>query len=198
MHKGTHNIPYPTERRVAEGQKRQKIQDIVLTAVYVTASVGVAFAAPNMVQLVKYVEKYLGPNKNIDRRIYQALTRLRSKGLISTHNTLTKMGKTQAASLAQVERIAPKIPLRWDRKWRVVIFDVWEKRKFERNRLRGMLEHVGFIKLQASVWVYPYPCEELFVYLRTQLRLGRGIRYMVVQEIDDDRELRGSFNLPNS
>ena len=76
------------------------------------------------------------------------------------------------------------------------MFDIWETRKAERDRLRGVLLRMGFVKLQASVWIFPYPCEELFVYVRTQLRLGPAVKYMVVDEIDNDRALRIEFDLP--
>ena len=153
-------------------------------------------AAPNTLRLLGYVQKYVGPQKNVDSRMYQALARLRARGLVTRQNILTKAGKGRAAALNAVETIAPKIPLRWDKKWRLIMFDIWEKRKAERNQLRGMLERVGFTKLQESVWVFPYPCEELFVYLQTQLRLGPSIRYLVVEEIDNDHALRHEFDLP--
>ena len=189
-------ILYPIEDRVAQRQKRQRIQDIVLTGLYATTAVGLAIAAPNSLQLLRYVQKYLGPQENVDKRLYQALARLRAKGLVTKQNTLTKSGMARAVGLDSIETVAPTIPLRWDRKWRVVMFDIWETRKAERDQLRGVLLRMGFVKLQASVWIFPYPCEELFVYLRTQLRLGPAVKYMVVDEIDNDRALRIEFNLP--
>ena len=198
MTSGNHNrkILYPIEDRVAQRQKRQRIQDIVLTGLYATTAVGLAIAAPNTVQLLRYVQKYVGPQENVDKRLYQALARLRAKGLVTKQNTLTKSGRARAVGLDSIETVAPTIPLRWDRKWRVVMFDIWETRKAERDRLRGVLLRMGFVKLQASVWIFPYPCEELFVYVRTQLRLGPAVKYMVVDEIDNDRALRIEFNLP--
>lgn len=189
-------VVYPIEHRVASRQKRQKIQDIVLTAVYSAAALGMILAAPNTVQLLRYVKKYTGEQEHVDRRMYQALLRLRSRGLLTKNNTLTKSGRARAAALCSIEDVAPKVPFRWDRKWRIVMFDIWETRRTERNRLRGFLQRIGFAKIQESVWVYPYPCEELFVYLRAQLRLGRGVRYMVVEEIDNDTALRQGFDLP--
>ena len=198
MTSGNHNrkILYPIEDRVAQRQKRQRIQDIVLTGLYATTAVGLAIAAPNTVQLLRYVQKYVGPQENVDKRLYQALARLRAKGLVTKQNTLTKSGRARAVGLDSIETVAPTIPLRWDRKWRVVMFDIWETRKAERDRLRGVLLRMGFVKLQASVWIFPYPCEELFVYVRTQLRLGPAVKYMVVEEIDNDRALRIEFDLP--
>jgi len=55
----------------------------------------------------------------------------------------------------------------WDKKWRMVIFDVEEKYRNQRNYLRRQLENLGFGMLQESVWISPFPIEnelnELFV-----------------------------------
>ena len=45
---------------------------------------------------------------------------------------------------------------RWDRKWRVVIFDIAEVEKKRRDQLRGKLSELGFGMLQESVWITPY------------------------------------------
>lgn len=186
------------EGRVVRRAKRQKIQDIVLTGLYAVTAVGLAVAAPNAVQLLKHVEKYVGPQKRLDRRIAQAMTRLKAKGLISSDKELTAHGKKYAESANASMRVRPRIPLRWDKKWRIVIFDVWERRRDVRDRLRGLLESNGFVKIQNSVWVYPYPCEKLFAFLRADLRLGLGMLYIVAEEIENDQRLRKHFGLPPS
>ncbi len=183
------------EGRVVRRAKRQKIQDIVLTGMYAVTAVGLAVAAPNAVQLLKHVEKYVGPQKRLDRRIAQAVTRLKAKGLIGSYKKLTTQGRKYAESASASMRVRPSIPLRWDKKWRIVIFDVWERRRNTRDQLRSMLESNGFVLLQGSVWVYPYPCEELFAFLRANLRLGIAMRYIVADEIENDRKLREHFGL---
>ena len=188
--------PHGIEARVARRAKREKIQDIVLSGLFATTALGLALTAPNAVQLLKYVEKYAGPKQRLDRRISQAMTRLRAKRLIHSDHSLTESGRKRAESLDSILRVRPSVPLRWDRKWRIVIFDVWERRRKVRDRLRIMLESNGFVLLQGSVWVYPYPCEELFAFLRANLKLGVAMRYIVADEIENDIELRERFNLP--
>lgn len=50
----------------------------------------------------------------------------------------------------------PKV---WDKKWRMVIFDIPEKKKLAREALRSKLKDLGFVKLQDSIWITPFPCE---------------------------------------
>jgi len=44
---------------------------------------------------------------------------------------------------------------KWDGRWRLVLFDVPEKRRIARDKLRDYLHHRGFGYLQNSVWITP-------------------------------------------
>jgi hypothetical protein len=192
------NMEQRMEQRSARRAKRQKIQDIVLAGLFLAGVAGVMATAPNALQLLRYVERYLGPQKRLDERIAQALCRLRAKGFITSGTKLSRRGTVRAESARAYLEARPTVPRRWDRKWRIVLFDVWEQRRAARNRLRSILEHAGFVKMQESVWVYPYPCEELFAFMRSHLRLGPGIRYVIADEIDNDAALRQAFSLPDA
>lgn len=83
----------------------------------------------------------------------QAFRRLRENGLIELISDqeitfkLTEKGKDKAliASLKFGNEI-------WDGKWRLVIFDIPEKRRPARDLLRQKLKEWGFVRLQKSVW----------------------------------------------
>lgn len=192
------------EEKVKQRAKRQKIQNAVLASVYLTAGLGLILMAPNAARLLKYVEKYIGPKPRLNRRMSQAINRLRERGLVERIQIdkgialrLTKKGAELATSLEEEEKLFEiRKPKKWDYKWRIVIFDIWERRRAVRDRLRTLLQRNGFVKIQNSVWVYPYDCEELFVFLRTNLRLGKGIIYIVAEEIENDASLRKHFILP--
>lgn len=69
---------------------------------------------------------------------------------------LTSVGKKH------VEREFPITSLTktWNKKWIIVIFDIEEKFRSQRNRLRQMLKNIGFGILQDSVWITPLPIGE--------------------------------------
>lgn len=83
----------------------------------------------------------------------QAFKRLRENGLIELVSDqelafrLTEKGKDKAliASLKFGNE-------EWDGKWRLVIFDIPEKRRPARDLLRQKLKEWGFTHLQKSVW----------------------------------------------
>lgn len=192
------------EKRVKQRAKRQKIQQAVLASIYLSAGLGLVLMAPNAARLLKYVEKYIGPKPRLNRRVSQAINRLRERGLVERVETnrgfalrITKKGSQLSVSIEEEGKIFEiQKPKKWDWKWRIVIFDIWERRRGIRDRLRNLLQKNGFVKVQNSVWVYPYDCEELFVFLRTNLRLGKGILYIVAEEIEYDETLRKHFKLP--
>jgi phenylacetic acid degradation operon negative regulatory protein len=54
----------------------------------------------------------------------------------------------------------------WDRRWRIVVFDIPEKAKRIREYLRAKLVELGFAMLQESVWITPFSIvEDLREYL---------------------------------
>jgi hypothetical protein len=187
------------ESRVKSRIKRERIQDAVLRSLFLAAAVGVMVAAPNSARLLKYFEKYLDKrDTKLDRRISQAFSRLKEKGMIEKKNGTyrpTSKGNERVSVIDALD-FSSKPLFRWDKKWRIVIFDIWEKRHAVRNRLRDLLKRNGFVMIQNSVWVYPYDSEELLVFLRTHLSVGRGILYIVADEIENDTVLRKHFKLP--
>ena len=55
----------------------------------------------------------------------------------------------------------------WDGRWRIVVFDLPEKKRGLRNELRRQLRHAHFGCLQASVWISPDPMDEIRSGLRS-------------------------------
>lgn len=48
---------------------------------------------------------------------------------------------------------------KWDKKWRMLIFDIEERKRRDRNILRNKLYSLGFGKLQKSVYISPFAIE---------------------------------------
>lgn len=86
-----------------------------------------------------------------------------------------------------------KVPRRWDGKWRIIVFDVKEERRYLRDRVRQQLQQWGFYQLQKSVWVYPHECEELIELLKTGHRVRHDLLYLTVVDMSQDNKLRKHF-----
>lgn len=70
-----------------------------------------------------------------------------------------------------------------------------ESRKSDRENLRHTLISIGFMKLQDSVWIYPYDCEDLITLLKADMEIGKDILYMIVEALEDDKHFRKYFKL---
>ncbi len=88
-----------------------------------------------------------------------------------------------------------KKPVKWDHKWRIIIFDIPEYQASLRQKVRDTLSSIGFVRLQNSVWAYPYDCEDLIILLKADLNVGRELLYMVVNVLEGENELKRRFKL---
>lgn len=189
------------ERRTQERAKNVQIRQKVALALFrmTTGSASAAFASEAVLRKRLFPE---GEAISPARRIRQALQRLEAQGLVRRQTTargltavLTEEGKKFAERLHAAERIRIRPPRVWDQKWRIVMFDIWERRRGIRDKLRRTLEKAGFRRVQNSVWVCPYDCEELVTFLRADLRLGEGILYLIAEGVENDAKLRKLFGL---
>lgn len=73
----------------------------------------------------------------------------------------------------------------WDGNWRIIILDLPEERKSEREALRYLLKKAGFACLKNSVWVSIYPYEHLFTNIKKDLGLTSEMMIIVTDKIDE-------------
>ncbi len=180
-------------------RKRRNIRNALLLAIGIAGTITVAAVAPNIFQI-------LGKTGVLAQLKYQSksvLTRLKMKGEIEfikqdgmRYVRLTERGEQALALEQQKVSLAKERVKKWDHRYRLVIFDIPEKRKHIRERLRFEMQDVGFLRIQDSVWVYPYDCEEFIALLKADLHIGKDVLYAVVEEIENDVHIRKHFGLP--
>lgn len=190
------------EAKSRKRRKRVRLENIIFGTLAVAGVAAVAAAAPNSLQLLKHVDPDWMIKRDPRRRLRETLSRMKRKGFITFEQRNGRnLPRLTATGLAEAQRLslgmyAIKIPFRWDKKWRVVIFDIPEKKKDMRNRVRRLVAGLGFYRLQDSVWAYPYDCEEVIALLKLNLKIGSELLYMIVDVIEYDRPLRVHFDLP--
>ncbi|MDO8728964.1 MAG: CRISPR-associated endonuclease Cas2 [bacterium] len=106
---------------------------------------------------------------------------------------LSAEGKHLALTYDLDNLVIPRHP--WDKKWRIVIFDIPEKKKGVREVLRYNLKRLGFKELQHSVFILPFECRKEIEYLIEFHNLRRFIRYIEAQHIDNELDLKHKFKL---
>lgn len=107
---------------------------------------------------------------------------------------LTEKGKKRALRY-KIKELELKKPKLWDKKWRIIIFDIPEKLKHARNALREKLKELGFIELQKSVFVCPWQCKDEIDFLVEFFDIRSYIRLIEATKITNEEELRLKFDL---
>ena len=182
-------MPESVEKRIKIG----KVQKAILAGLATGVMISVAIMAPNALKLFKPILK---KNKAGKYNFWRSLENLERGGLVEKNEkgqySVTDKGRN--ALLIHSTDILRK-PMRWDKRWRVIIFDIPKDREKIRQRLRHTILIHGFLMLQKSVWIYPYQCEDLVALLKSELRLGRQLLYMVVEGLENDKHIRDHFKL---
>lgn len=168
-------------------ERKQEVISVIWKALEAVGMLTVAFMAPNAVQLLKG-RNNLGEYPR--RQVRVALRRLEKKGYIRSLGEknawkfeLTKEGREQLEKKTIEAIVIPK-PVKWDGKWRMVIFDIPEKYRQARDGLRGKLEHIGFQYLNLSVWVHPFECRNEINAIVEYYGVGKYVRYAIVDLFD--------------
>lgn len=177
-----------------------QIEHIVLGSIATAGVLSFAMLAPNAARLLKRVDLSWARKRDPRQRVRETAYRLKKKGLLAWNAEndrleLTRKGREAVSRIRMGLLEIPK-PRRWDGRWRIVIFDISEKRRGLRVRVRHLLQQLGFLRLQDSVWVHPYDCEEIVSILKHDFRIGKELLYIIADAVEYDRPMREHFELP--
>ncbi|OGZ75837.1 MAG: hypothetical protein A3G45_01360 [Candidatus Staskawiczbacteria bacterium RIFCSPLOWO2_12_FULL_37_15] len=83
----------------------------------------------------------------------------------------------------------------WDKKWRMVAFDIPNTHRKGRNALRYRLKTAGFRELQESVFIFPYDCEQEIRDFIKLFKLESHIRFGLLDFVDGQDYFIKAFKL---
>lgn len=179
---------------------KSEIAKDIFKALLISGLICIAATSPyfgiNLVRGIKNMKKYRR------KRIYDTFYKLKKRGDIKIRQqkgqiyiSLTEKGKKMAGWM-QIDELKIEKPKVWDKKWRIVMFDIIELRRTHREAFRGKLKKLGFKPLQKSVWINPYKCKDEINLLRDFFGLSeKDIRLVVTNNIERDKELKEIFKL---
>lgn len=108
---------------------------------------------------------------------------------------LTGAGKRVVKEI-EFENMKIEKPKIWDKKWRIIIFDIPERQKrIGRDALRSKLQILGFYQVQKSVWVFSYPCEKEVQLLCEIFEISPFVNIITADSIYNDDSIKKYFNL---
>jgi DNA-binding transcriptional regulator PaaX len=137
--------------------------------------------------------------KSKDQKKNYALARsiknLVEAGCVEIHDSpnqkylkITKKGQ-EKLNCIKLEGEEALVSNTWDGFWRMIILDIPEERKSEREALRYLLKKANFICIKNTVWISPYPYEHLFTNIKKDLNLGNELMIIVTNKLDPETNM---------
>lgn len=107
---------------------------------------------------------------------------------------LKELGQAKALHYSMEDIHIAEQPI-WDKKWRMVIFDIPEKMKAARRAFKLKLDELGFVQIQKSVYIHAFPCHNEIEYVRLAYHVEQYVRLAVIEKIESDEGIRKRFGV---
>lgn len=129
------------------------------------------------------------------RRLYQSrLIDTRDHPDGRTTIVLSQEGKEKCLTY-KLDELGVARPKSWDKKWRIIVSDIPEKRRRARDALREHLRQLGCYEFQKSVFVHPFDCRDEIDFLIEFYQLRPFVRFIIAEDIDNALHLKQEFGL---
>lgn len=137
---------------------------------------------------------FISLKKSIKRLYKSKLIDYRENNDGTVSMVLTDKGKKRILRY-NLDKIEIKKPARWDKLWRLVIFDIPETKKQGRFALVAKLKELDFYPMQKSVFIYPYECKNEIDFIAEIFELAPYVRFLRAKDIDTELDLKDKFRL---
>lgn len=165
---------------------------------------GIVFAGAVLPGIMKFAAGSRHFRRYNKKQFKSALNNLKRRKLIEIISkkdgrirvNLTNKGMKRVKEFAFDSLTIPK-PKKWDRKWRVIVFDIPtqpKKLNIARAALREKIKELGFHKLQHSVWVHPFPCEDEILLVGEIFEVTKYIEILTVEKLLHESKIRHLFS----
>jgi len=143
------------------------------------------------------VEEFLKRKKE-RKYLKQSLRRLIEREFLVRDGeefTPTAKGLIHFRKFQPTKRINPPTQVQWDRKWRLVSFDVPGCYSKKRDHIRSLLNEFNFYRLQKSVWICPSVISKKFWNILVKSDLDKYCKTMIVDIIEGDEDVKRYFKI---
>ena len=181
-----------------EKYSKGEIAKIILKSLLVTAVVVTVVALPGSAQILTLFKP---KNKREEYKVTRSLHSLKKNKYVRVYKKngkdiieITRKGKRRISSY-DYEDIKLQHVKKWDGLWRVVMFDIPERKKRARNAISRKLKELGCHAVQKSVFIYPYDCRKEMDFIAGYLYVRKYIQYMEVKKVDNEGKIKKRFHI---
>lgn len=188
-------------KSIRDNYSKGELAKEILKTLAIGGLVAASVALPsNLPQVLSF----FGVESARDRfREKRAILALKKKNLINLYEKgdrqileITEAGKKRVLEY-RLDEIKIERPKKWDGYWRMISFDIPEKRRKGRNALVGKLNDMEIYPLHKSVFICPFEFKDQIDFIGEVFDVRKFINYFLVKKLDDDKEdyLRQYYNL---
>jgi len=185
---------------IKEYQKYGKTTKKVLLLLSAGLSLGLSGFPSRYFKILKAVGKEWDEIEG--RSLHRAIKNLYNSNLVNLKVdendmfilTLNDKGEKRVLKHELENMKIPKMK-KWDKKWRMVLFDIPETKRKMRDALRFRLKELAFYEFQKSVFVHPFDCKNEIDFLIEFYNIRSYVRFMIVEGIDEEVDLKKYFGL---
>jgi CRISPR-associated endonuclease Cas2 len=77
----------------------------------------------------------------------------------------------------------------------LVSYDIPDSKKKERDWFAKTLKDLGFERIQESLWVYPFECDQEIAVIAQNLGISPHVATMMAKKIPREEKMKEEFNL---
>lgn len=163
--------------------------------------------ADHLDKIMTLTENFIYPYKGFDpRKLYsnnysygRASQRLIDKNLVLKKDNkfyLTLQGKLEILKNQRLKISKKNFKLsRWDGKWRLLAFDIPEKNRRTRDKLREYLFILGFKPIQKSVWITPLKIKYQDFIPLFDKKIKEKLLFIEIRKISEEKQLKRLFEV---
>jgi len=131
-----------------------------------------------------------------ERELRTVITYMKSRDLIRGNYDhglqITNKGRKRLQKI-EFKKLTVKSPQKWDRRWRLIFFDIPENLRQNRKAFIRKLSSIGCRQLQKSVWIHPFPCREVIEKIANFDNVDTHVTYVETSYIDNEKKLKEMF-----
>jgi len=170
----------------------------ILVAIAVGGLVVSCVAMPGLA----YIFALFKPKNSYEKnKVRQAIKKMQKQKLIRIYSKngrdiieITKNGQKKLLEY-KIDEMKIKKPKKWDGLYRVVMFDIPEKKVAARREISFRLKEIGAIPIQKSTFVSPFECRNEIDFIGEYFGVRKNIIYLIAKEIDNEVKIKKFFNL---
>ncbi len=188
---------------MARNETTSMVIDDIIRFGAMAATVGAMMLAPNiLIALEKPLDKLFShldtKDKQLakERELKRVIRYMKDRGYLAgeyEHGLQLTEKARKRLICRQTEHMSAKPVARWDKTWRIIVYDIPNTRAAARQAICRKLRQYGCFHLQRSVLITPFPCFEDVTCMAAQCDVEKYVTYFETGFLANDRVLIKRF-----